>query len=521
MKSNFDLIWMASERTPNQLAIVDDRTPRTLTYRELIEHAEKMAAGFHTSGIRQGHRVAIALPNCFEQCLVIIALQRLGAVPALINAKLPAKQIADLICKGEMHGAVIPCALDLADAVSGILPGNAALFCAGDAQGLARSLSDCTGDVARLPACPQLRPDDPTLILYTSGTTGTPKGIVITNRATNLRVTWVAPVIGLRCGDEIKTLGVAPLNHAIGCHGTFLATLALNGTYYVMSAFDGARAVEMIARHRITYLLAVPTVFQAMISAPNYKPEKLHSLKHIVSGGATISPRLLERISQEWPGEFINAYGSTEANFALYSRSPTPSRHRILQPGFPTRIRVVRFDGGPEDICRIGEAGELLVDATVDGIFCGYLDNAAATNAKLRDGWYFTGDIGVPGENGEVELIGRTDDMIRSGGEAVYPEEVEAIIAGHPGVAEVCVTGIPNQFWGQAVVACVVRRDQTLTCHELDQLCRMSALAGFKRPKAYCFVNDLPKNHSNKIQRGVLVEHVLAETGRQLQFIAA
>jgi len=521
MNSTFDLIWMAAERTPGQEALIDDRTPRALTYRELILQVESMAAGFHRDGIRLGDRVAVALPNSFELCLAVIALQRLGAVPALMNFRLPGQQIAALIRQGKMRGAVIQKDYHLAITVAEALPENKILFCVGDTQGPARALSECAGDSRHLPPRPALQPNDPTLIFYTSGTTGSPKAVVIKHCADDRRITWVSPIIGLRCGPELRTLGLAPLYHAIGCHGSFLATLALNGTYYVMSAFDAAKAVEMIEHRQITYLFAVPTVFQAIISAPNYAPDKLRSLKHVVSGGATSPPRLLERMCREWPGEVINAYGSTEANFVLYARAPAAGRHRILQPGFPARIRVVRFDGGPDDVCPLGEAGELIVDATVDGVFSGYLDNPAETAAKLRDGWYFTGDTCVAREDGQVELIGRADDMIRSGGESIYPEEVEAIIANHPGVAEVCVAGIPNQFWGQAVVACVVRRDPRVTHHDLDTLCVTSALAGFKRPKAYFFVNELPKNQSNKVQRSAVCERILSDTSEGLQFIAA
>ena len=143
-------------------------------------------------------------------------------------------------------------------------------------------------------------------------------------------------------------------------------------------------------------------------------------------------------------------------------------------------------------------------------MFTGYLNKPEATQQKLHDGWYFTGDIAIPHASGDLDLVGRIDDMIRSGGESVYPEEVENIIASHGGVRENCVLGLPDALWGEMVVACVVRRDAALSSDDLDRHCRDSVLANFKRPRAYVFADALPRNASNKILRRVLREQLLA-----------
>ncbi|MBT6429438.1 MAG: AMP-binding protein, partial [Rhodospirillaceae bacterium] len=346
-------------------------------------------------------------------------------------------------------------------------------------------------------------PEDLAYIFYTSGTTGLPKGVEISQRTTEGRITWISAMGGLRIGTHTRILGLAPISHCIGYYGNFLAALAYNGTYYIMSQFDPAKAVEAIAAHEITFIFTVPTFFAGMVQAPNYDPAKMASLDLVLFGGASIPPALLERLDQEWPATFRHIFGTTETMCSLYNPTPVGQSTR-LRAGFYSRVRVIKYGGGAEDLVAPGEEGELIVDADADTIFDGYLNRPDATAEKKHGGWYFTGDVFRQLEGGDIELVGRVDDVIRSGGENIHPDDVEPILRDHPGVADVSVVGIKDDYWGEMTVACIVANDTAPTAADLDNHCRASTLSSYKRPRGYVFVDALPRNAANKVLRRIL-----------------
>jgi 2-furoate---CoA ligase len=503
MHTTYDLVWYAAERTPDHLAIVDDRTDRRLTYRELMAEVDTIAAGLKARGIKRGSRFGTVLPNLFEHCLMILALARLGAVPALINARLTADEIAQLVKQADLDGAIIMPSVEVAKAVVAVLPRDAPLLCATGKLDNVDDFTGCRGDAAKLAPFVKPEPEELAYIFYTSGTTGLPKGVEIPHRTTEPRIIWISPNAGLRCGTHNRILGLAPLSHAIGLYGNFLAALTHNATYFVVSQFDPAKVVVAIAEHRITYLFTVPTFYAAMTQAPNYAPEKMASLELVLYGGAAIPPPLLDRISSEWPARFCHIYGTTETMCSLYFPEPAGQPTR-LRPGYYSRIRVIGFGGGPDDRVAPGEEGELIADANSDQVFTGYLNRPDVTAEKVRDGWYYTGDVVRLREDGDVELVGRVDDVIRSGGENIHPEDIEDILNTHEGVREISVVGAKDPYWGEMTVACVVPGDPPPRAEELDAFCRASPLASYKRPRGYVFLDALPKNTANKVLRRVL-----------------
>jgi 2-furoate---CoA ligase len=509
MQTAYDLVWLAAERTPDHVAIVDDRTARALTYRALIAEIDAIAAGLAARGVRAGMRIATALPNSLEHCLVLLALQRLAAVPALLNFRLKPDEVVTLVGQGDIEGAVIGADAALGQALAAALGDGALLLSVGGAAPPAVAFEDCRGDPSSLPAIPRPDPDDAAFIFYTSGTTGLPKGAVLAHRTSEHRVVWLSSHGGLRCGTHNRVLGLVPLFHVIGFHGVFLATLAYNGTYYIMSAFDPARAVEMIERHEISYLFAVPTHFHAMVNAPNYRPERVASVTLALFGGAAIDGTLLARLDREWQARLHHIYGTTETMCALHHPDPV-GRPTILRPGYYSRIRIIRPGGGADDEVAIGAEGELIVDARADTMFSGYLHRPEETAEKLKGGWYYTGDVCLRLDGGDVEMRGRVDDMIRTGGESVHPEEVEAILAAHPGVREVSVVGVRDARWGEIVVACITAHDARLDAATLEAYCRASTLARHKRPRGYVFFDQLPRNAANKVLRRLLRESAAA-----------
>lgn len=506
MHTGYELLWLAAERTPDHPAIVDDRTDRRLTYAELIAEVDNVAAGFAASGIGKGSRVVTALPASWEHCVAVLALMRLNAVPAMLNFRLKPDEITAICAACDIDAAVLLPDETLVAAIPEVLPDGAPIWSVGASLGPAADFSTCRGEAAALTAYEKPAETDMAFLFFTSGTTGLPKAVVLNHRTTEHRLVWLSTQGGLRHGMHNRSLGCMPLSHAIGFYGVFLVTLSFNGTYFVVSDFNPQAIVDLVEREEITYAFCVPTMFQAMVAMPNYTPAKMASMEIILFGGITIDPDLLEHIDREWGGKIRHIYGTTETMASLSNPDPV-GQHATLRPGYYTRSRLVRIDGdGIDDVVAAGEEGELVVDATVDTIFTEYLGRPDATAEKLRDGWYYTGDIFLQEENGDITLVGRVDDMIRSGGESIHPEEVELVLEAHPGVAEVSVIGILDAKWGQMVVAVVVAKsDEPADLPaELDLHCKASSLAGFKRPKAYHIVDNLPRNAANKVLRRML-----------------
>ncbi len=333
-------------------------------------------------------------------------------------------------------------------------------------------------------------PDDAeSLMLYTSGTTGRPKGVPRSHRAD--RAGGLSQVVqhGYRHGD--RTLGAMPLYHTMGMH-SLLAMHLIGGCYVCQPDWDAETALALIERERITSLYLAPTLYHDLVMHPRRGDFDLTSVETLAYAGAAMTSALVERCTEAFsPRLFVNHYGSTE----IYTY--TVHRDQRAKPGCAGRPAL-------NARLRLGENGEILCHMSSDEAFAGYWNRPDADEAAIRDGWYHTGDVGRIDEDGDLWLDGRVDDMIVSGGENVHPLEVEDVLSRHPGVQEVAVVGAPDDRLGHRVVAVVVV-EGSVTAAELDAHCLASdTLARFKRPREYRFVDELPKSPSGKILRRML-----------------
>jgi 2-furoate---CoA ligase len=357
-----------------------------------------------------------------------------------------------------------------------------------------------------------VRPDDLSVILYTSGTTGRPKGVPLTQRAAYHRAISYLLTVGLRFRSDVRTLGAAPLYHTVGLHYVMCVSMLLNGTYFPVRELDGRGLLDLVERERLSFLFGSPTLFHAMLRAAAEAPVDTGSVTHVSFGSAPMPPSQLAALAALFPAaEISEVYGTTEISIPFVTRDAVAAAPGALHPTADHRVRVIAPGGSPEDEVGVGRDGELLADVSNGGCFHGYWNQPATTAARVRDGWYHTGDMFRRESDGSFRISGRLDDMFISGAENIHPAEVEQVLSGHPGIADVAVIGTPDERWGEVVTALVVRAHDRLTAEEIDRFCRQSALADFKRPRRILFVEAIERNASGKIVRREIRERAVRE----------
>jgi 2-furoate---CoA ligase len=434
----------AAERHPDAEALPG------ITYVELRTRAARIAGGLD---LRQGARLAVVLDNRVETALLYWAAQWAGVV-------------------------FVPLSWRLSDAELD--------YCVAD-SGAALVVRD--GD--RLPdgsehaGALDLDERETSLILYTSGTTGPPKGVPRSHRADRAGGLTQALQHGYRPGD--RTLGVMPLYHTMGIH-SLIAMQHVGGCFVSLARWDAGEALRLIETQRITSLYLAPTLFHDLVHHPDAADRDLSSVRALGYAGAAMTSALVERCDHLFrPEVFVNHYGCTEIYTLSLGDDQRAKPGCAGRPALNARLRIVD--------------GEIACSLDSDEAFAGYWHRPDADAKAIRDGWYHTGDVGRIDADGDLWIEGRVDDMIISGGENVHPLEIEDVLARHADVREVAVVGTPDDRLGQRVVAYVVG---SATPDALDAHCLSSDLARWKRPREYRFVDELPKSSSGKILRRLL-----------------
>jgi 2-furoate---CoA ligase len=493
----------AALRRPGAEAVIDGT--RRLTYAELDRRTDALARGLHGLGVGRGDRVLIALKNRLEHVLAYWALQTIGGVAAPVNVRLAPGELryvledsgARVVLFEDATAAAVVEATGtrpvvLVQAGTTHVPG-ALVFAALEGAGEAPAVDVMEADLS--------------LILYTSGTTGRPKGVPRTHRNHHAGALAHALQCGYAWGE--RTLGVMPLYHTMGVH-SLTSMVAVNGCFVCQPDWSAAEALRLIADERLTALYLIPTLYWELVHAPDFPRTDVSSVRKLAFAGAPMLAALTEKCAKAFaPDVFVNHYGSTEI-YTFAVRPDAPAKPGSAGwPGIHSALRVVAAAPerrvGPDEVVPPGEKGEIIASLASDEAFAGYWNRPDADARALRDGWYFTGDMGHVDADGELHMSGRVDDMIISGGENIHPVEVEEVLARHPLVGDVAVIGEPDERWGERVVAFVVARGRGLTAGALDQHCREAAdFAAFKRPRRVVFVTEIPKTASGKILRRLL-----------------
>jgi 2-furoate---CoA ligase len=341
------------------------------------------------------------------------------------------------------------------------------------------------------------------IMLYTSGTTSRPKGVPRRHRAE--RAAGIAHVAQNLYRRGERTLGVMPLYHTMGVR-SLIAMSLIGGTFVCLPRYDTGRALALIEAERITNLYLVPTLYHDLVHAREFAATDISSVRKLGFAGASMTDGLLKKLNDSFrPELFVNHYGSSEIYTFTIDQNAPAKPGSAGKAGINQQIKVVRLNAGSvAELAAPNEEGEIVALLAGDESFEGYWRRPDADAKSLREGWYFTGDTGFVDRDGDLFVTGRVDDMIITGGENVSPVEIESCLSLHPAVLEVAVVGLADEKWGK-VVAAFVKRKGAVTEQDLEQFCRTSGLANFKRPRRFIFVDALPKSPVGKLLRRLLV----------------
>lgn len=486
-----DLIAKRAALSPRGVALEEAGSGRTRTYAELDARANEVAAMLAARRIGKGDRVAILCRNRIEFFEALFGCAKLGAVLVPLNWRMP---------PAELDGLIADCAPTLLLYGASDAETVARLAAAPPALGLDEQYEAALAAAEAYRGRPQWHAADSWYLLYTSGTTGRPKGVIYTYRMAIANYVNIGSATGLRSTDT--TVSFLPNFHTAGINLHALPVLIAGGRVVLLEAFDADALIGLIESRRLDTVFAVPTVYQALLDHPRFAAAPLARVRHWGCGGAPLPDVLVERY-RDLGVRVCNGMGMTETGPTAFLVDPVDAWDRIGSVGKPQLLcsaRIVDADG--RDLPD-GEVGDLLFSGP--GVTPGYWRNEEATRAAFTaDGWLRSGDLARRDADGFFYVAGRRKEMFISGGENVYPVEVENVLAAHPAVVDAAVLSRPDPKWGEVGRAFVqLAPDRRPDRDELAAYCR-SRLAPYKVPVSFEFVAEFPRTPGGKIQKHLL-----------------
>jgi fatty-acyl-CoA synthase len=490
--------------SPDKTAIINATTGASLTYDQFNERATRLANYLRElCGVMSGDRIAVLAMNRAETLEALFAAAKLTAILVPLNYRLTQPELEYILEDCEPKALLYEAEFtDLAGRLRAKLgtPYHLSL----DSSDTDPHYETALEQSHETPVGVENFDAEMTmLIIYTSGTTGRPKGAMLSHRMlmwNSINTHFAMDIVS----SDVTTVH-APLFHTGGLNVLTTPLLHIGGTVVMMRSFDAAAWIEAIEKYRCTIIFGVPTMFQMMMEAPRFATADLSSLRLCISGGAPCPVPLIEAY-QRRSVVFTQGFGMTEVGPNCFKLAIEDSVRKAGSIGFPnlhTDARIVDEHG--HDVAQ-GEVGELIMKGL--HVCSGYWKNSEATATALRDGWFFTGDLARQDEDGYYYIAGRVKDMIISGGENIYPAEVEATLHSHPAIASAAVFGLPDPKWGEtAVAAVIVRNGHTTTADEIIEYC-VGKLARYKIPKRVFFVTQFPLSGSGKVAKMQLREEI-------------
>ncbi|MFW5924202.1 MAG: long-chain-fatty-acid--CoA ligase [archaeon] len=505
-----DTLTQTAGKYPDETAIIYPEKGQEWSFREFDDRVNRLANALAEMGVGSGDRVSTFLFNASEMVLTTYAASKLGAIFNPLNYRLPAGELAYIL--NDAASSVLLYEDATAEAVEKARPDLEtidAFVHVDDEDADGRYFYDLLKGQPSTEPDASVSEDDPYIIMYTSGTTGRPKGVVHTHR--DMIDHDMSVLVDQQLTPDDVGLSAGPLYHSAELHVFFLPRIHVGAASVIQHTFEPTETLSLVEEYDVTVLFGAPTMWQAMLQAD---PESydLDSLRLGGYGGASMAPATIRDVHDRIGCGLIQYYGMTEFGPAVTVLYPDEQLENAGSAGLPilnhdVRIAALDEDGtalDPEHEADPGEVGEIVVRGPA--AMSEYWNKPEQTAEVFTDGWYYSGDLGYADEDGYVWVKDRADDMIVSGGENIYPREVEDVLLEHPDVVEVAVVGVPDEEWGERVFA-YVKTDGDVDEDDLDEfLVESDDLADFKRPRGYSIGAELPKTPSGKIKKYELRE---------------
>jgi acyl-CoA synthetase (AMP-forming)/AMP-acid ligase II len=496
MNIGYLLTFMAG-KVPNKTAVVcgDVR----LSYKELNSRANRLAHSLLGMNIKKGDKVALLSVNSIYYPEIFFGILKAGGVLATVNFRLAPEEILYILDNSDARIFIFE--KELASSVAAIrsrLIKVEKFICVGedpyehaqDYEQLIAKQLDTEPEV-------HISLEDDCEIIHTSGTTGRPKGVMLTHG--NVLYTMLSVIIGRELRPGQTSLVVSPMYHVAGLNNHFGTTIMLGGTAVIIRRFEPQAIMQTIQREKVAYFPAASTIFNMLVQAIEEKKYDTSSVMQLQSGSEITPVEVRKKLAQYFPNALgvYEAYGLTEVGDGVVFLTGRDSLERpasVGKAGLFAQLRVVDDNGQDVDV---GEVGEIIIKGPV--VMKGYYKNKEETEEAIRNGWLYTGDLGRLDAEGCLYIVGRKKDMIISGGENIYPREIEEVLWRHPKIADVVIIGVPDKQWGEAIRAVVeLRPGEKMTEEEVIEFCKQH-IASYKKPKSVVFVKELPRNPSGKV----------------------
>ncbi|MDR4948979.1 acyl-CoA synthetase [Neobacillus cucumis] len=492
----WELNWLEHRAriTPRKTAVIEEDSGKVWTYIELNNRALSIASWLHHKGVKKGDRIALLSPNHISYFDLLFACGKIGAIFVPLNWRLTDFELKEILV--DCTPILIGFHPKFETLHSQLATNTFSSFLIGDT-----SYEELVSFPINTALKEEIIETDPLAMIYTGGTTGKPKGVVLCHRS----IVWngINTIISWGLTMEDTTINYLPMFHTGGLNALSIPILMSGGTVVIGSAFQGPKAVKSLNQYRCTIVLLVPTMYHTMIQTEEFQQSSFPFMKIFLSGAAPCPLQIYEAFYKKGLA-FKEGYGLTEAgpnNFYISPEDAQVKRGSVGKPMLFNSIKLLKSDGAET---KADEVGEILIKGKHSFSF--YWNQKEATYETIQEGWIHTGDLAKRDGDGYFYIVGRKKDMIISGGENVYPLEIEHWLATHPSINEAAVIGLPDQKWGEAVTAFIsIKEPFTLDAVELKRYCE-TKLGRYKIPKQFICLEELPKTHVGKIDKKKLKE---------------